>query len=82
LAFSGVGNWQQSEKVEVHNYKRPLSNGIKPATVLQRLHDEIGRTISDDRKRDGQTNRQTGKKINVFGHEAASVIRAPPSLAW
>jgi len=36
-------------------------------SVLQRLHSEIGRTISDVQKRDGQTNRQTDKKLNVFG---------------
>ena len=48
-AFSGVANWQQSEKVEhrctITNL--PLSNGIKIVSVLQRLHGEIGRTISD-----------------------------------
>jgi len=49
----------------------PLSNGIKIISVLQRLHGEIGRTSSDVQKRDGQTdkqtNRQTDKKLNVFG---------------
>jgi len=56
----------------VHNYKPSLSKGIKIISVLQRLHDEIGRAISDVQKRDEQTNRQTNrqtdKKLNVFGH--------------
>jgi len=46
----------------------PLSNGIKIVSVLQRLHGEIGRTNSGVQKRDGQTDRQTDKKLNVFGH--------------
>ena len=41
----------------MHNYKP--SNGIKIVSVLQHLHGEIGRTISDVQKRDEQTNRQT-----------------------
>jgi len=36
----------------------PLSNGIKIVSVLQRLQCEIGRTVSDVQKRDGQTDRQ------------------------
>jgi len=54
----------------MHNCKPSLSNGIKTVSVLQRLHGEIGRTISDDQKRDEQTDRQIDKqtKINVFGH--------------
>jgi len=48
-AISGVVNWQYSEKDE-HECTTtylPLSNGIKIVSVLQRLHGEIGRTISD-----------------------------------
>ena len=69
-AFSGVANWQQSETVEhgCTTTSLPLSNGIKIVSVRQRLHGEIGRTISDVQKRDGQTNRQTDKILNVFGH--------------
>jgi len=52
----------------VDNYKPSLSNGIKIVSVLQRLHGEIGRTISDVQKRDEQTNKQTDKKLNIFGH--------------
>ena len=49
----------------MHNYTNlPLSNGIKIVSVLQRLHDEIGRTISDVQKPD----RQTDKKTQRFGH--------------
>jgi len=86
-AFSGVANWQQSEKVG-HGCTAtnlPLSNGIKIVSVLQRLHGEIRRIISHVQKRDGQTDkqtdRQTDKKLNVFGHPAAGEIRAPPNLA-
>jgi len=60
-AFSSFAIWQQSEKVE-HGCTTTnlfLFNGIKIVSVLQRLHDEIGRTISDVQKRDGQTDRQT-----------------------
>jgi len=55
----------------MHNYKLPLSNGIKIVSVLQRLHGEIGRTNSDVQKRGKQTNkqinRQTDKRLNIFG---------------
>jgi len=66
-AFSVVFNWQQSDKVEhgCTTTKLPLYNGIKIVSVLQRLHGEIGRTISDIQKRSEQTNRQT-KKIQRF----------------
>ena len=59
-AFSGVASWQQSEKVEhgCTTTNLPLSNGIKIVSVLQRLHGEIGRTISDVQKRDEQTDKQ------------------------
>ena len=68
-AFSGVANWQQSQKVE-HGCTTtylPLSNGIKIVSVLLSLHGEIMPTISDVHKRDGQRNKQTDKKLNVFG---------------
>ena len=77
MAFSVVANWQQSDKVEhgctITNL--PLSNGIKIVSVLQRLHGEIGRTISDIQKREKQTDRQTDKqtkKLNVFGNAASN----------
>ena len=60
-AFSVVANWQQSDKVEhgCTTTNLPLPNGIKIVSVLQRLHGEIGRTISDVQKRDEQTDKQT-----------------------
>jgi len=66
-AFSGVANGQQSEKVErgCTTTNLPLSNSIKIVSVVQQLHGEIGRTISDVQKRDEQTDKQ--KKLNVFG---------------
>ena len=72
-AFSVVANWQQSDTVEhgCTTTNLPLPNCIKIVSVLQRLHDEIGRTNSDVQKRDKQTNRQANrqiKKLNIFGH--------------
>jgi len=72
-AFSGVADWQQSEKIEhgCTTTNLPLSNGINVISVLQRLHGEIRCTIYDVQKHDEQTNRkiyrQTNKKLNVFG---------------
>ena len=66
-AFSVVTSCQQSEKLQhgctITNL--PLSNGIKIVSVLQRLHGEIGRTISDVQKRDEQTDRQTDKQTKT-----------------
>ena len=69
-AFSDVANCHQSQKFEHRRTTTnlSLSNGIKIVSVLQRLHGEIGRTISDVQNRDGQKNRQT--KLNVFGRPA------------
>jgi len=62
-AFSGVANWQQSEKVEhgCTTIDLPLSNGIKIVSVLRRLHGEIGRKISHVQKCDEQPNKQTDR---------------------
>ena len=66
LAFSDVANWHQSEKAEqgCKTTNPPLSNGIKIVSLVQRLHGEIGRTISDVQKRDGQTDIQTDRQTN------------------
>ena len=63
-AFSDVANWHQSQKVEhgCTTTNLPLSNGIKIVSVLQRLHCEVGRTISDVQKSDGQIDRQTDRQ--------------------
>jgi len=70
LVVSPVANWQQSEKVD-HGCTTTnllLSNGIKIVSVLQRLHGEVGRTVSDVQKRYEQTHKQTDRqKNNVFG---------------
>jgi len=86
-SFCVVANWQQSEKVEhgCTTTNLPLSNGIKTVSVLQRLHSEIWRTISDVQKRDEQTDRQTDKQTKnstFLATLAAGEIRAPPNLAW
>jgi len=41
---------------------RKLDISAQIVSVLQRLHGEIGRTISDVQKRDGQTDRQTDRQ--------------------
>ena len=76
----------------VHNCKLPLSNGIKIVSVLQRLHDEIGRTNSDVQKRDGQTDKKTRRfwppqgRVKYEPHQTWRVIEnlehvlAPPKL--
>ena len=82
-AFSGVANWQQSEKVEHRctTTNLPLSNGIKIVSVLQRLHSEIRRTISDVQKSDEQIDRQT-KNSTFLATPAAGEIRVLPNLTW
>jgi len=86
-AFSDVTNWHQSQKVEnwCTTTNLPPSVGIKIFSVLQRLYGEIGRTISDVQKSDGQTNRQTNrqtKNSTFLANPAAGEIRAPPNSAW
>ena len=81
LAFSGVTNWQQSDKVEhvCTTTNLPLSNGIKIVSVLERLYGKIRCTISDIQKCDGQT----AKKNSMFlATPAAGETRTPPNLAW
>jgi len=84
-AFSVVANWQHSDKVEqgCTTTNLPLSNGIKIVSVLQRLHVEIGRTISVVQKRDKQTNKQTDRQKNstLLATPAAGEIRASQNLA-
>ena len=81
-AFCGVAGWRQSDKVEhgCTTTNLPLPKGIKIVSVLQRLHGEIRRTISDVQKRDRQTNRQ--KNSTFLATPAAGEIRASPNLAW
>jgi len=81
-AFSVVANWQQFDKVE-HGCTMtslPLFNRIKIVSVLQRLHGEIGRTISNVQKRDEQTNRQTDKKLNVLATRRR--VKSEPHQTW
>jgi len=62
-------------------YKPSLSNGIKMVSVLQCLHGEIGRTISDVQKRGEQTDRQTDKqKTRFFGHPGGGSNPSPTKL--
>jgi len=74
-AFSGVTSWRQSENVKqgYTTTNLTISNGIKIVSMLQRLHGEIGRTISDVQKRDRQTNKQT-KNSTFLSAPAAGEI--------
>jgi len=56
LVVSPIGSSLRKMNTGAQLQTFPLSNGIKIVSVLQRLHGEIGRTISDVQKRDGQTN--------------------------
>jgi len=60
---------------------RLLSNGIKIVSVVQRLHGEIRRTISDVQKRDEQTDKQTKNSTFLAAAEGGET-QAPPSLPW
>ena len=65
-AFSDVANCHQFQKVAhgCTTTNLPLSTGMNIVSVLQRLHGEIGRRISDVQKRDGrQTNRQKTQRF-------------------
>ena len=79
-AFSVIANWQQSDKVEqgCKTTSLPLSNGIKIVSVLQRLHSEIWRKISDVQKRDGQTGRQ--KTLRFWPRRRR--VKPKPHQAW
>ena len=76
-AFSVVANSQQSDKVEYGctTTNLSLSNGVKIVSVLQDLHGEIWRTISDVQKCDEQTDKQT-KNSTFLATPAAGEIRA------
>ena len=82
-AFSGIANWQQSEKVEhgCTTTSLPLSNGIKIVSLLQRFHGEIGRTISHVQKPDEQTDKQTNKKTQRFWLPRRRV-KSEPHQTW
>ena len=49
---------------------------VKTVSVLQRLHGEIGRTMSDVQKR----GEQTDKKLNVFGHVTENLPMLQPNF--
>jgi len=82
-AFSGVANWQQSDTVEYGctTTNLPLSNGIKIVSDSNACMAKSG--AQSQTFKSVTNNRQTDKKLNVFGHTlAAGEIRAPPNLAW
>ena len=61
----------------------PLFNGIEVVSVLQRIHGEIGRTISDVQKRDEQTDKQTDtdKKTQRFWPPRRR-LKSEPHQTW
>jgi len=70
-AFSGVASWQQCEKVEhgctTTNF--PLSNGIKIVSVYSNafMAKSDAQSLTFRNVTNKQTDRQTNKKLNVFG---------------
>jgi len=82
--FSVVDNWQQSDKVEhgCTTTNLPLPNGIKIVSVLQQLHGEVGRTISDVQKRDKQTDRQTNKQKTQRFWPPRRRMKSEPHQTW
>jgi len=68
LVVSPVGsNLRKLNTVaQLQTFPNPTSS--KSFRYPQRLHGEIGRTISDVQKRDRQTDREPDKKLYVFGH--------------
>ena len=83
--FSDVANnWHQSQKVEhgCTTTNLPLSNGIEIVSVLQHLRDEIGRTISDVQKRDGQTDKQTDSQKTQRFWPPRRRVKSQPHQTW
>jgi len=84
-AFSGVANWQHSEKVEhgCTTTNLPLSNGIKIVSVLQRLHGEIGaqslafKSVTNKQK---QTDKQTDKNQRFWLPRRR--VKSEPHQTW
>ena len=84
-AFSVVANWQQSDKVEqgCTTINLHLSNGIKIVSVLQCLHGEIGRTMSDDQNREEQTDIQTDRQTkNSTFLAPRRRVKSEPHQTW
>jgi len=85
LVLSPIGNSLTKLNMGAQLQTFPYPNSIKIVSLLQRLHGEIWRTISDVQKHDGETDRQQTadrqKKINIFGRPGGGEIRASPHLA-
>jgi len=68
-AFSGVANWQQSEKVqpECTTTNLPVSNCISFLYSNIFMAKSGAQTLAFKSVTDRQTNRQTDKKLDAFG---------------
>jgi len=79
-AFSGVANWQQSEKVE---HGAQLQTFPYPTVSKSFLYSQafMAKSGAKSLTFKSVTNRQP-KKLNVSGSPAAGEMQAPPSLAW
>jgi len=70
-AFCGVASWLQSEKVEhgCTTTNLPLSNNIEIVSEYFNafMVKSGAQTLTFKSVTDGQTDRQTDKKLNVFG---------------
>jgi len=66
LVVSPIGN--NLRKLETIAQPQTFPYPTASKSFQNRLHGEIGGTIYDVQKRDGQTNKQTDRqKLNVFG---------------
>jgi len=82
-AFCGVVSCRLSENVEHEctTTNLPLSNGIKIVSVLQRLHAKSGAQVLTFKSvTDRRTDRQTEKKLNVFGRPDGGWDPSPTKL--
>jgi len=82
-AFSGVANWQQSDKAE-HGYTTtnlPLSNGINVVSVFAGAQSLTFKSETN-KQTDKQTDKQTQNSSFLAAPARVGEIRAPPNLAW
>ena len=85
LTFKSVMDKQTNRQADKTRNRKHRRAAAKPAAcakplILQRLRGEIWCTISDVEKRDGQTDKQTEKKLNVFGRPGGGLNPSPIKL--
>jgi len=81
LVVSPSGSSLRKSNIGAQLQTFPYPNGIKIVSVLQRLHGEIGPTISNVQKRNEQTNRQTDKKTQHL-RPPRRRVKSEPHQSW